>query len=984
MKKLCMVLGKGGYTTPITKRQITEGEPFLCSDEEAEKLLSRGFFYEIQDEEKTGVHGLRTVSKNFQLCLPDDWSGMAILIEVPGGIGDALIAASVARYLKQRSCVVAMKPSPLAVPFLKMIEEVDEVSHTLQRDKFNVVLCLADFLKANPHTVYDGCFYYRAFQFLRISNPVLRLPTIDRVSLAPATRALLPKKKPLIVFHTDASATHRCWFDANWRTLFKKLGDNFNKVILGKGDFNKRFGPDIIDASSLAADQQVALCQAADLAICVDSCFLHVAGISGTPTVGLFGPSLKNNCARLYPSVSAVQPECPCGTVYLHPKHCTNGFACQKNLSPEMAYEAIASALGITPPPAPKDKARVTTGGIDDLIRYQRLLIVFPHYLKGGGEVATLEVARQLKGYFDLDVVAFNNYRVRSQETIKHELISEFGATILEDNHIDSDYLSSFDCVLFYGMNESLCIALRSLERRPVTMRVVHTSYPVEGKEFTETWSTVIDKTLCVNPSICEQIPGSSPVVNPVTLSKLQGAPHKFFSGDRPTLGFIGRFDSNKRIAWLVRAMRDLDANLLIQGLDSDSLTRGALQRIAYESGCSEKVVFVDPSDNVGTTLRSCDALCLLSEAEALPMVVLEAGWVGTPVIATKVGALPSLFSKEVTFVKFTGKGQDCKTSLKRIVARMKRGEFPLPGRVSAMQKKVQGMCSPEAVGAIYCKELRSLFANSLSLPQTIRLSREQGIGDVVMATAVLHKIKESINTPISFHTSQVMEKSIRATFPDIEVVTGKVDRKEYKYLDYNSCWEKEQHIVEGMGGSKKDVQLWIPKRTKRHRGRAKTIGIMPYSNAGAQFRSKELPFSVLQEFVSRLSEKFQCFQLGHSSEVLLNDVGDERSNSVEELIDSFSRMRRVVAVEGLANHIGYLLRKPSMIIVGGSSSEEISSYDLHHHTKTPDPCRCWASILTRNVGKPCRGYPREAPCMKAFTVDSLMEEFQKYYMSSE
>jgi len=984
MKKLCMVVGKGGYTTPITKRQVQEGVPFTCSDEEAEKLLNRGFFYEIHDVPSTGIHGLQLTTKSYTLSLPSDWSGMTILIEVPGGIGDALIAASVARYLKQRSCVVAMKPSPAAVPFLEMIEEIDEVSHTLQRHKFNVVLSLADFLKAGPQTVYDGCFYYRAFQFIRISNPVLRLPTIDRVTLSPTTRALLPEKKPLIVFHTDASASHRRWFDANWKTLFKKLGANFNKVVLGKGDFNKRFGSDIIDASSLGVDQQVALCQAADLAVCVDSCFLHVNGISGTPTVGLFGPSRQNNCARLYPTVTAVQSECPCGTVYLQSKNCRNGLACQKNLSVEMVYRAISSMLGIAPPCITTDTTPVTTGGIDDLLRYQRLLIAFPHYLKGGGEVATLEVARQLKGYFDLEVVAFNNHRVRNQETIKHELVSEFDATILEDNHIDPDYLASFDCVLFYGLNESLCIALRSLKRRPVTMRVVHTSYPVEGKEFTENWRAVIDKTLCVNPSICEQIPGSSPVSNPITLSKIEGNKHKFFSGDRPILGFVGRFDSNKRIAWLVRAMRDIDANLVIQGLDSDSLTRETLQRIAYESGCSEKVVFLDASDNVGTVLRSCDALCLLSEAEALPMVVLEAGWVGTPVIATKVGALPSLFSKELTFVKFTGNGQDCKTSLKRIVARMKKGDFPVPGRVSAMQKKVQRMCSPETVGAVYCKELRKLFANSLSLPPTISLSREQGIGDVIMATAVLHKIKESVNIPISFHTSPVMADIIRATFPDIKVVTGKVDRKKYEYIDYNLCWEEGTHIVEGMGGSKKDVQLWIPKRTKRHRGKAHTLGIVPYSNAGAKLRSKELPSSILQEFVSRLSEKFRCFQLGHVSERLLNDVEDKRSDSVEELIDSFSRMRRVVAVEGLANHIGYLLRKPAMIIVGGSSSEEVSSYDLHHHVKTPDPCRCWASIMVRNVGKPCRGYPREVPCMKAFTIDFLMEEFQKYYMSSE
>jgi len=978
MKKICMVAGKGGYTTPITKRTVVEGVPFSCSEEEAEKLLQRGFFFEVVEEDQLDITGLLRVAQAPDLSLPKDWSGRSILIEVPGGIGDAIIACSVARYLKQSPCMVAVKPSPPAEDFIRLIEEVDEVSSTLRRDKFDIVLSLADFLKSGPQVVYDGCFHFRAFQFLRIENPVIRLPTIKRATPSPAVTTLLDPKKRTVAFHTDASAAHRCWFDNNWKSLFKKLGDNFNKVVLGKGSFTKRFGGDVIDASHLSVVDQVTIAQTAELVVCVDSCFLHVAGVCNTPTLALLGPSRKENCARMYTSVSAIQADCPCGKVYLHPKDCQHEFACQKNLSLNEVVSAVNSRLGISLPKA-KVTPRVSSGGVPDLLRRQRVLVVFPHYLKGGGEVATLEVTRQLKRYFDVTVVAYNNYRVRHQPTIKNELVTEFGATILEDNEIESEFLSQFDTILFYGMNERLCISLRSLTRRPTTVRVVHTSYPVEGSEFTKTWGSVIDKTLCVNPGICQDIPGSSFTPNPVSVSKLSGGKKKFFSGDKPVLGFIGRFDGNKRIAWLVRAMRDLDANLIIQGMDSDSLTKDQLTRIAYESGSSEKIHFVPPSDDVGTTLRSCDALCLLSEEEALPMVVLEAGWVGTPVVCTKVGSLPSLFPKEVTFVKFTGNGKDCQTSLKRIVHRIKQGEFPVAHRTQSMQTKVQELCNPENVGSIYRKAIREVFGKSLSLPPTIKLVREQGIGDIVMATALIRKVIESTNSPIVFHTSETMKEPLQKTFPSITVSTGKCIRKEFNYVDYGECWRRGEHIVEGMGGAIAEVGVWVPKRTTRHKGRQGHVGIMPFSNAGAPFKSKELPLATLQSFISSISSEYKVHQLGHISEPLLDGVVDKRVSTFYELVDTFSRMRHIVAVEGLANHIGYLLGKPIMVIVGGSSSAEISSYDIHHNVKTPSSCRCWASILTREVGKACARLPKEAPCMQAISTDFLVDEFQKY-----
>src|SRR6185369_1289925 len=66
--------------------------------------------------------------------------------------------------------------------------------------------------------------------------------------------------------------------------------------------------------------------------------------------------------------------------------------------------------------------------------------------------------------------------------------------------------------------------------------------------------------------------------------------------------------------------------------------------------GVGDRVRFLPPGRDVGTLLRSVDALVVASQHEGFPMVVVEAGLLGVPVIATRVGALPELFAEEVLF----------------------------------------------------------------------------------------------------------------------------------------------------------------------------------------------------------------------------------------------------------------------------------------------------------------------------------------------
>ena len=66
-----------------------------------------------------------------------------------------------------------------------------------------------------------------------------------------------------------------------------------------------------------------------------------------------------------------------------------------------------------------------------------------------------------------------------------------------------------------------------------------------------------------------------------------------------------------------------------------------ATGRSAAELARLEDVRLLGSRGDVPDLIAACDALCLLSEAEALPISVLEAMALGRPVVATDVGGIP-------------------------------------------------------------------------------------------------------------------------------------------------------------------------------------------------------------------------------------------------------------------------------------------------------------------------------------------------------
>jgi glycosyltransferase involved in cell wall biosynthesis len=342
-----------------------------------------------------------------------------------------------------------------------------------------------------------------------------------------------------------------------------------------------------------------------------------------------------------------------------------------------------------------------------------RLCLVLPHVLLGGGETAMMEIAEGLRRELALDVCALDNAATGGAPTVREELVERFGpVTFVRERWQLRPRLAAADVVLWYGVVNSVPAALAALAAcgsRPGSIRVVHTERGEDGPGFARRWRRVLDAVVCVSPAVARRIAGAVFIPNTCSLARLRGPRQELFPGaaGRKTLGWAGRLVPLKNVAWLIESLEALDCNLALQALDSPLLTAAELARQAAARGLRDRVRFLPPGRDLGTLLRSVDALVVASQHEGFPMVVVEAGLLGVPVIATRVGALPDLFAEEILFLDGAGEVPEV-ASLRRALAAAG------PAWGDRLRARVAALCAPDAVVGSYLQVIDRVHRDRL------------------------------------------------------------------------------------------------------------------------------------------------------------------------------------------------------------------------------------------------------------------------------
>jgi len=117
-----------------------------------------------------------------------------------------------------------------------------------------------------------------------------------------------------------------------------------------------------------------------------------------------------------------------------------------------------------------------------------------------------------------------------------------------------------------------------------------------------------------------------------------------------PVIGFVARLEEEKGGTYLLQAMPEIAARfpgaaLVIAGKGE---LEGDLKAEARSLGVADRVYFIGPRMDVPELLRLFDLCVLPSLREGLPMVIPEAMAAGCPLLATRVGGIPSVITHGV------------------------------------------------------------------------------------------------------------------------------------------------------------------------------------------------------------------------------------------------------------------------------------------------------------------------------------------------
>ncbi len=116
-------------------------------------------------------------------------------------------------------------------------------------------------------------------------------------------------------------------------------------------------------------------------------------------------------------------------------------------------------------------------------------------------------------------------------------------------------------------------------------------------------------------------------------------------SANELVIGYIGRLAAGKNIKVLIKAFARIDekveglsVKLIIMGPDAGDLHQ--LKIVCERLGLNERVLFVEPVEDVAPTLVALDIFAIPTLGEGIPNAILEAMAMGLPIVAADVGSI--------------------------------------------------------------------------------------------------------------------------------------------------------------------------------------------------------------------------------------------------------------------------------------------------------------------------------------------------------
>jgi len=223
-----------------------------------------------------------------------------------------------------------------------------------------------------------------------------------------------------------------------------------------------------------------------------------------------------------------------------------------------------------------------------------------------------------------------------------------------------------YDLVHVHGASLPLIAAIPVLRLlgKPIVAKVAGTDQGVEAGDLRRRYSllgrflawtlSAVDRYIATTPQIATALRGEGypeslieRIPNVVETERLRPTGPEAKAQARAELGlapeaivmlYAGRLVPLKRVEVLLQAIATLDDPRLCLLIAGDGPERGALETLAARLGLEAKVRFLGFRGDMERLFAAADGLCLQSEREGLPNIVLEAMACALPIVATELG----------------------------------------------------------------------------------------------------------------------------------------------------------------------------------------------------------------------------------------------------------------------------------------------------------------------------------------------------------
>jgi len=137
----------------------------------------------------------------------------------------------------------------------------------------------------------------------------------------------------------------------------------------------------------------------------------------------------------------------------------------------------------------------------------------------------------------------------------------------------------------------------------------------------------------------------------------------------KPTwIGTLSELHTTKGLVYAIEAISKLKQNIIFVVIGEGD-KRKELEELTVKLGVSDKVFLIGRVENASLYLKAFDIITLSSITEALPYMLLEAGYASIPVVASNVGGIPEIIEHDKTGLLVQPRNsEEIKTSLELLI----------------------------------------------------------------------------------------------------------------------------------------------------------------------------------------------------------------------------------------------------------------------------------------------------------------------------